>query len=416
MNLGKMSSSVSGYTVEDAKDELSVLREVSNKAVSAIENAESDEVLDYLIREQQLDVHHEGERGIGQIRRTILSSPKASHDLKQLVSTRQDNTPRNVLIPEPAYKNAVTALRVGKPIVLYGPTGTGKTTFAKQLALDQSTTYTLSTADPSWTAKEIIGGIGPDLSPGGVGGRLNYHTELGCVTDAAKKAQEYDIDYSVIIDEITRADISQIFGPLYTAIENRHQTLIETDDGDPIELDPRVSIICTMNMSDRTVNELDDAITRRFAMIEIDEYSEDNRATLFSDWIDQFLGNIPLIDEDTLFELFEQDYRGINDGSRTSTRGSIMRFGPMHYRDVAVFLGEALQDDELYMNDPGEAVGQAFRTYIVPRLLNAAAYPQIEQIKEHYNALDEEFEDYNLAPAADLAARQVEEEQRRMGT
>jgi len=220
----------------------------------------------------------------------------------------------------------------------------------------------------------------------------------------------------VIIDEITRADISQIFGPLYTAIENRHQTLIETDDGDPIELDPRVSIICTMNMSDRTVNELDDAITRRFAMIEIDEYSEDNRATLFSDWIDQFLGNIPLIDEDTLFELFEQGYRGINDGSRTSTRGSIMRFGPMHYRDVAVFLGEAVQDDELYMDDPGEAVGQAFRTYIVPRLLNAAAYPQIEQIKEHYNALDEEFEDYNLAPAADLAARQVEEEQRRMGT
>ena len=62
-----MSSSASGYTVEDAEDELSVLREVSNKVVSAIENAESDEVLDYLIREQQLDVYHEGERGIGQI-------------------------------------------------------------------------------------------------------------------------------------------------------------------------------------------------------------------------------------------------------------------------------------------------------------------------------------------------------------
>ena len=160
-----MSSSASGYTVEDAEDELSVLREVSNKVVSAIENAESDEVLDYLIREQQLDVYHEGERGIGQIRRAILRSPKASHDLKQLVSTRQDSTPSNVLIPETAYKNAVTALQVGKLVVLYGPTGTGKTTFAKQLALDQSTTYTLSTADPSWTAKEIIGGIGPDLSP-----------------------------------------------------------------------------------------------------------------------------------------------------------------------------------------------------------------------------------------------------------
>lgn len=411
-----MCSSVSGYTIEDAQDELGVLREVPNKVVSAINNAEGNEVLDFLIRDQQLDIHHEGERGIGQIRRAVLKSSEAPLDLKRVVSTRKDSTPSSVLVPDAAYRNAVTALRVGKPVVLYGPTGTGKTTFAKQLALEQSIGYTLNTADPSWTAKEIIGGIGPDLSTNTVGGRLNYRTELGCVSKAVKKVREYDIDYSVIIDEITRADISQIFGPLYTAIENRHQTLIETDDGETIELDPRVSIICTMNMSDRTVNELDNAITRRFAMIEIDEYSGDNRATLFTDWIDEFLDGIPLIDENALFELFEQDYRGINDGSRTSTRGAIMRFGPMHYRDVAVFLGEALQDDDLYMDNPGEAVGQAFRTYIVPRLLNAAAYPQIEQIKEHYNALDEEFEDYNLAPAADLAARQIEEEQRRMGT
>lgn len=411
-----MSSSVSGYTVEDAKDELDVLREVPAKVIDYIDNAASDDVLEFLIRDQQLDVHHEGERGIGQIRRTVLKSPKASLDLKRIVSTRRDSTPDNVLVPDTAYRNALTALRVGKPVVLYGPTGTGKTTFAKQLALEQSIGYTLNTADPSWTAKEIIGGIGPDLSTSTVGERLNYRTELGCVSEAVKKAREYDIDYSVIIDEITRADISQIFGPLYTAIENPHQTLIETDDNEIIELDPRVSIICTMNMSDRTVNELDNAITRRFAMIEIDEHSEENRATLFNGWIDKFLEDISSIDRDRLFELFEQDYRGINDGSRASTRGAIMRFGPMHYRDVTVFLGEALQDDDLYMDNPDEAVGQAFRTYIVPRLLNAAAYPQIEQIQEHYSALDEEFEEYDLALAADLAARQVEEEQRRMGT
>ena len=411
-----MCPSAGGYTVEDAKDELNILYEVPDKVVRGIEDAAGEEVLKFMIDKEELDSHHEGQRGIGQIRRAVLKSPESPPKLKRLVSNRGDDTPEATLVPDSARRNAITALRVGKPVVLYGPTGTGKTTFAKQLALDQSTTYTLNTADPSWTAKEIIGGISPNLSPSGVGGQLNYHTELGCVTDAVKKAQDYDIDYSVIIDEITRADISQIFGPLYTAIENRHQTLIETDDGDPIELDPRVNIICTMNMSDRTVNELDNAITRRFAMIEIDEYSEDSRSDLFNEWIDNFLKDIQSIDKKALFDLFEQDYHGINDGSRTSTRGPIMRFGPMHYRDVAVFLGEALQDDDLYMDDPGEAVGQAFRTYIVPRLLNAAAYPQIEQIKEHYNALNEEFEDYNLAAAADLAARQVEEEQRRMGT
>jgi len=92
------------------------------------------------------------------------------------------------------------------------------------------------------------------------------------VSEAVQRARRFDVEYGVILDEITRADISKIFGPLYTAIENPHQTIFETDEGETIELDERVNIICTMNMSDRTVNELDNAITRRFAMIELDEY------------------------------------------------------------------------------------------------------------------------------------------------
>lgn len=93
-----------------------------------------------------------------------------------------------------------------------------------------------------------------------------------------------------------------------------------------------------------------------------------------------------------------------------------MRFGPMHYRDVTVFLREALQDGDLYMDDPGEAVGQAFRTFIVPRLLNSAAFPQIEQIEEHYRALNDRFDGFDLAPATDLAEREAEAERRRMGS
>jgi 5-methylcytosine-specific restriction protein B len=93
-----------------------------------------------------------------------------------------------------------------------------------------------------------------------------------------------------------------------------------------------------------------------------------------------------------------------------------MRFGPMHYKDVTVFLREALQDDELYMDNPEEAVGQAFRTFIVPRLLNSASFPQIEQIGEHYRALNKSFEMFDLSPAAELAGRELEEERRQMGS
>jgi len=410
-----MTNSSGDYTVEDAQDNLDVLRAVPSQVVEAVENASDEEVLEYLIGEQRLDIHHEGDQGVGVIRQAVLKSPLASQDLKRTVITRGDDTPGKVLVPDDVERNAMTALRTGKPVVLYGPTGTGKTTFAKQLALRHCVGYSLHTATPSWTAKDIIGGIGPNLS-GSSGYSLNYETNLGAVSEGVKRARDFNIPYAVVLDEITRADISQIFGPLYTAIENRNQTLIETDEGETIELDEDVSIICTMNMSDRTVNELDNAITRRFAMVELDEYEDEDRKELFEGWLSDNLGDIPLIGNDDLLNLFEADYDGINNGSEQASRGPIMRFGPMHYRDVTIFLREALQDEALYMDTPEEAVGQAFRTFIVPRLLNSAAFPQIEQIEEHYRALDNDFEMFDLAPAADLASRELEAERRRMGS
>jgi len=412
-----MSRSTDGdYTREEAREDLDILREVPRRVVEGIENAASQQVIEYLITEQKLDITHDGEQGIGQVRRAVLKSPIASEDLKRLVVTRGDETPDEILVPDDVLRNAKTALKTGKPVVLYGPTGTGKTTFAKQLALRECIGYSLHTATPSWTAKDIIGGIGPKLSGSSATRRLNYETELGAVSKAVKRARDFDIEYAVILDEITRADISQIFGPLYTAIENRNQTLIETDDGETIELDEDVSIICTMNMSDRTVNELDNAITRRFAMVELDEYEDEDRRALFETWIDDNLGDIPLVDGDELLSLFEADYDGINNGSEDASRGPIMRFGPMHYRDVTVFLREALGDEDLYMDHEGEAVGQAFRTFIVPRLLNSAAYPQIEQIQEHYRALNSEFDEFDLSPAVKLAQRELQAEQRQMGS
>lgn len=411
-----MNGSADNYTVADAKENLDVLQAVPNQVVDAIEEAANGDVLEFLIREQNLDLHHEGDQGVGTIRQAVLKSPHASQELKRTVITRGDDTPEQVLVPDDVERTARTALRTGKPVVLYGPTGTGKTTFAKQLALRHCVGYSLHTATPSWTAKDIIGGIGPKLTGSTGIGSLGYQTELGAVSEGVRRTRDFDIPFAVILDEITRADISQIFGPLYTAIENRNQTLIETDEGETIELDEDLSIICTMNMSDRTVNELDNAITRRFAMVELDEYEDADRRALFEGWIDDQLGDHPLIESDDLLQLFEADYEGINTGSEQASRGPIMRFGPMHYRDVAVFLRAALQDGDLYMDEPADAVGQAFRTYIVPRLLNAAAFPQIEQIEEHYRALDKEFEMFNLAPAEELASRELEAERRQMGS
>ncbi|MBX0286598.1 AAA family ATPase [Halomicroarcula sp. F28] len=400
------------YSLDDAKEEIDILRRVEDEVVDAIKNAESEDVLEYLIEKEKLDTRHDGQRGLGAVRRAVLQSPIASDRLKRVVSLRGDETPEDILVPKDVKRNAKVALEAGKPVVLYGPTGTGKTTFAKQLARETGIGYALHTATPSWTPSDIIGGISPDYT----GDSLSYRTKLGCVSEAVQRAREFNVEYGVILDEITRADISKIFGPLYTAIENPHQTIFETDEGDTIELDERVNIICTMNMSDRTVNELDNAITRRFAMIELDEYEEDKRRQLFKNWITTHISEQTDLEDSDILRLFERDYEGINHGHESTSQGSIMRFGPMHYRDVAVFLGVACREGGEYEHDQTDAVGQAFRTYIVPRLLNAAAFPQVERIAEHYRALNGEFEDFDLSPAAELAERELEQERRQMGS
>ncbi|ELZ46386.1 ATPase [Halorubrum californiense DSM 19288] len=405
-------SSDDTYTLEQAKEEINILRRVEDDVVEAIENAENEEVLLYLIEEQELDKAHDGKRGLGNVRQAVLESRLASDRLKRLVSLRGDETPEDILVPEDVVRNAKVALEAGKPVVLYGPTGTGKTTFAKQLARETGIGYSLHTATPSWTPSDIIGGISPDYT----GESLSYRTKLGCVSEGVQRARRFDVEYGVILDEITRADISKIFGPLYTAIENPHQTIFETDEGETIELDERVNIICTMNMSDRTVNELDNAITRRFAMIELDEYEEDKRRQLFKDWLDTHVSGQTDIDDAELLRLFERDYEGINHGNESTAQGSIMRFGPMHYRDVAVFVGVACREGGEYEYDQTDSIGQAFRTYIVPRLLNSAAFPQVERIAEHYRAMNDEFEEFDLSPAAELAERELEQERRQMGS
>ena len=58
------SSSEDTYSLEDVKGNLTVLRAVDDKVVEAIEGAESQQFLEYLIREPELDLHPEGDQGV----------------------------------------------------------------------------------------------------------------------------------------------------------------------------------------------------------------------------------------------------------------------------------------------------------------------------------------------------------------
>ena len=420
------SGAVSDYDLGDTKQIANEIRRDVDTAVRAIRDASEADAIRYLLNEleddfgpQPVDILHDGKRGVGKVRQAILESPLVSTDLKRDVVTRTDD-PRdlNVAVPDSVWNNALAALAVGKPVVLYGPTGTGKTTLAKQLAMKTAVGYDIKTAAPSWTDQDIIGRIAPDYN----NNQVEYVKEPGCVPHAVLQTEAYDEDWGLIIDELTRADISRIFGPLYTAIENRSQTLFVTDNDKAVTLSPRVKIICTMNVSDRTVNELDDAITRRFAMIKVGGYDYDSRDNLFRDWVNTSLADSPL-NVDALISLFHADYEGLNFSSEGGEGEGIHQFGPMHYQDVVDFLAKATIPENgrgsdpgvgIYSDSPEQAVGEAFKIYILPRLLNDATFSQIQELPAHYRDLNEKFESFNLEPAVNLAEQRHQSEEQRL--
>jgi 5-methylcytosine-specific restriction protein B len=395
------------YDQEEAEEFSGFILSGAAQAKEFINKTSDPDAIRYLVEDRNIDVDVPGSGA--EIEQAILTSQTAPLSVKQTVAQRNDDL-GDICVPDTVQKNAETALDVGKPIVLYGPTGTGKTYFAKQLALKTCINYSISTATPSWTPADITGSIQPETDDG----EIKYVRQAGCVSQGIQKANEYHDNWGVIIDEITRADISQVFGPLYTAIEDYDQAIFREEEGNSLTLNDDVKIICTMNMSDRTVNELDNAITRRFAMVELSRYGDDQRADLFDDWIAELGPDID-IDHERLHGLFEIHHDGVNNGTTTSGEGGIMEFGPMHYVDITKFLKSACEEDGPYAGEEPTAVGQAFSTYIAPRLLNSASLPQINQLATHYETLDDQFETFDLSPAIDLAAREAEAEEREMG-
>ncbi|WP_375283189.1 AAA family ATPase, partial [Marinicauda pacifica] len=88
----------------------------------------------------------------------------------------------------------------------------------------------------------------------------------------AKKAQtDTKNRYVVVIDEINRGDVARIFGEVLTYIEPDYR---DTDftlpySGELASLPKNLVIIATANPYDRSVTDLDDALLRRFWLIEL---------------------------------------------------------------------------------------------------------------------------------------------------
>jgi 5-methylcytosine-specific restriction protein B len=160
----------------------------------------------------------------------------------------------------------INLLNERKYIVLQGPPGTGKTRTAKKVAEKNKakTFFTQFHAETNFS--DFIYGIRPDLN----NKELSYKENSGSFTEALKYAKEHDKEkVLLIIDEINRANLSNVLGPIFYLFEHKMDTSnveIEISPGFKInKLPDNLAVIATMNTADRSLAVVDFALRRRFA-------------------------------------------------------------------------------------------------------------------------------------------------------
>jgi len=171
-------------------------------------------------------------------------------------------------------------------IVFYGPPGTGKTYTAERFAqwwtAQQESTIPADervetvTFHPSFTYEDFIEGLSAEAT----NGQVAYEVQDGILkrlskkaADAYKDAQAAGADpprFVLVIDEINRGNLAQIFGETITLLEGdkRGVTTVRLAHSDSeFTLPPNLYVIGTMNTADRSIALVDAALRRRFRFI-----------------------------------------------------------------------------------------------------------------------------------------------------
>ena len=156
-----------------------------------------------------------------------------------------------------------------RQIVLYGPPGTSKTHIAKAFSrYFQAGKGQIENVQfhPSYSYEDFIEGYRPNGSASGA--QFSLHSGVFkefCKRALANQSQRHVI----IIDEINRGNLPQIFGELLYLLEYRGEETTLPYSKSPFVIPENVYVIATMNSADRSIAMVDYALRRRFEFFDL---------------------------------------------------------------------------------------------------------------------------------------------------
>lgn len=153
-----------------------------------------------------------------------------------------------------------------KYIVLQGAPGTGKTYTALNIAKGYNQTF-FEQFHAETTFSDFVYGIEPNISKDM--SQPQFQAKKGILYQAVEYAIKHeDEKVLLIIDEINRANLSNVLGPVFYLFEYQtemRKVKISVGDMKLTQLPDNLYVIATMNTADRSLAVVDFALRRRFA-------------------------------------------------------------------------------------------------------------------------------------------------------